>query len=493
MLSVSTCFVFQLFYNRYINRNVTLNQHTRNLAAENDAMNFCYNSPVLFVPILSFLRKVVEKTKFKISQDKSGIFAVSIIKNAHITFPLLEEPTTEEAEVSEGNNENQSEEPVLVKCNVKNIFQLTFNLFNEGAMFVVSFGDHSSFPFCTCSYWIYYRMPCLHMVAIFHNVTGWNFNMLSPLYRSNNMFQIDHTVLPPDTIVNDDTCLKSQQSELENSSRNNGVISKETNFLLPVIPPQHESFESISQLNKLNTCLQSCGYLFQDQGALAKLTKEVTELTCKCAESLKKRGVTASSNQNQLDEELSRRQNSVETPRYNLVNSKQNISSVINIASTNRMHSNDLIIMNPMGKSKPFEKKFILPKNSFPSPVVKTVTVKRILQNSPLGKSIVKLNNNLSENYCSSENLVEKNVTNIPVSKGITVSTTLSETAKEKSKSPVAGNGSVKQGHFIPATQFLPTITKQTFTSKNVVGEVFNKIEELMCKDVDIPMQIVHS
>ena len=482
----------QLFYYRYINRNVTLNQHTQNLTTENDAMNSCYNSPVLFVPILSFLRKVAEKTKFKISQDKSGIFAVSIIKNAHIAFPLLEEPTTEEAEVSEGNDENQSEEPVLVKCNVKNIFQLTFNLFSEGALFVVSFGDHSSFPFCTCLYWIYYRIPCLHMVAIFHNVTGWNFNMLSPLYRSNNMFQIDHTVLPPDKIVDNDICLKSQQSEPENSSKNNGVMSKETNFLLPLIPPQHESFESISQLKKLNTCLQSCAYLFQDQDAFAKLTKEVTELTCKCAESLNKRGVTASANQDHLDEELSRQQKSVETPKYNLVNSKQNISSVINIASTNRVRSNDLIIVNPMGKSKPFEKKLIFPTNSFPSPAVKTVTVKRILQNGPLGKTVVKLSNS-SENYCSSENLVEKNVTNVPVSKGIAVSITLSEAVKEKSKSPVAANSSIKQGNFISATQFLPTITKQTFTSKNVVGEVFNKIEELMCKDIDIPMQIVHS
>lgn len=480
-------------YYRYINRNVTLNQHTRNLTAENDATNFCYNSPVLFVPILSFLKKVVEKTKFKISQDKSGIFAVSVIKNAHITFPLLEEPTTEEAEVSEVDNENQSEEPVLVKCNVKNIFQLTFKLFNDGAMFVVSFGDHNSFPFCTCSYWIYYRIPCLHMVAIFHNVTGWNFNMLSPLYRSNNMFQIDHTVLPSDKIVADDTCLKSQQNELENPSDNNGVISKETNFLLPVIPPQHESFDSISQLNKLNTCLQSCAYLFQDQDAFAKLTKEVTELSCKCAESLKKRGATASANRNHLDEELSRQQKSVETPRYNLVNSKQNISSVINIASTNRVHSNDLIIMNPMEKSKPFEKKVIFPTNSFPSPVVKTVTVKTILHNSPLGKSVVNLSCS-SENYCSTENLVEKIVTNIPVSEGIAVPTSLSGIIKEKSKYAVEANSSIKQGHFIPATQFLPTMTKQnTLTSKNVVGEVFSEIEELLCKDVDNPMQIVHS
>ena len=28
---------------------------------------------------------------------------------------------------------------------------------------------------------------------------------------------------------------------------------------------------------------------------------------------------------------------------------------------------------------------------------------------------------------------------------------------------------------------------------ENVVGEVFSEIEELLCKDVDNPMQIVHS
>jgi len=61
--------------------------------------------------------------------------------------------------------------------------------------FTVSFGDMNSYPFCTCTYWQQYKLPCIHMFAIFQDISGWSYDMLSPAYRMNNMFCVDSSCI----------------------------------------------------------------------------------------------------------------------------------------------------------------------------------------------------------------------------------------------------------------------------------------------------------
>ena len=61
--------------------------------------------------------------------------------------------------------------------------------------FTVSFEGGNSYPFCTCPYWQQHKLPCLHMFAIFQSCPGWNYDMLSPIYRMNNVFHFDYSCL----------------------------------------------------------------------------------------------------------------------------------------------------------------------------------------------------------------------------------------------------------------------------------------------------------
>ena len=81
--------------------------------------------------------------------------------------------------------------------------------------FTISFGDTNSYPFCTCTYWQQYMLPCVHIFAVFQDVSGWNYDMLSPVYRMNNVFCVDslcisHCDFPGSQLSRDKGCQTSQ-------------------------------------------------------------------------------------------------------------------------------------------------------------------------------------------------------------------------------------------------------------------------------------------
>lgn len=82
-------------------------------------------------------------------------------------------------------------EIVSIKSNNFDFGQIEINSLLEEGEFLISFGDIESFPVCTCSHWQTYKLPCIHMFSIFYNLPGWSYEMLSPLYRSNNIFNLD--------------------------------------------------------------------------------------------------------------------------------------------------------------------------------------------------------------------------------------------------------------------------------------------------------------
>jgi len=87
--------------------------------------------------------------------------------------------------------EKKKKEIVSIKSNNYDFGQIEINSSVEEGEFLISFGDIESFPVCTCSHWQTYKLPCIHMFSIFYNLPGWSYEMLSPLYRSNNVFNLD--------------------------------------------------------------------------------------------------------------------------------------------------------------------------------------------------------------------------------------------------------------------------------------------------------------
>lgn len=131
-----------LFY-RYVERNVE-DYRKHCLIGYHCMGNLSYlvNKPVTVVEHLLTQIKNIEYARYAIDQVQPGVFIVQ----------------------GEGDSDNA---------------------------YSVSFGDATSLPSCGCIDWLKYKLPCVHMVAIFHNVPGWSMEMLSPLYVGNPAFTID--------------------------------------------------------------------------------------------------------------------------------------------------------------------------------------------------------------------------------------------------------------------------------------------------------------
>jgi len=92
----------------------------------------------------------------------------------------------------------------FIKDNIKSKYvnfethQLNPGLFQLKAgeeVFSLSFGDATSYPFCLCTYWQSFKIPCVHMVHVFSTVPGFTYEALSSLYRYNSLMLLDHSVV----------------------------------------------------------------------------------------------------------------------------------------------------------------------------------------------------------------------------------------------------------------------------------------------------------
>ena len=149
----------------------------------------------------------------------------------------------------------------------------------------VSFGDGSSLPFCTCQYWQQYSLPCKHMFAVFQSCPGWNFDMLSPLYRMNNVLHFDFACYSPpgdthhgalcekgiQTVHNRTPSMRMATVQTQKNSCNNEKIFKPMNAFLVT----NSLYQSVSDLL---FHLNKASFLFQDIILYKHLKGQLTDI-----------------------------------------------------------------------------------------------------------------------------------------------------------------------------------------------------------------------
>ena len=67
---------------------------------------------------------------------------------------------------------------------------------DDDIMHTVSFGDSNSFPSCDCHDWQRFKLPCVHLCAVFNSYPGWTWDMLSVAYKSSPVLNVDWSFVP---------------------------------------------------------------------------------------------------------------------------------------------------------------------------------------------------------------------------------------------------------------------------------------------------------
>jgi SWIM zinc finger. len=62
----------------------------------------------------------------------------------------------------------------------------------------ISFGDSNSYPSCDCEDWQRFKLPCIHLGAVFNTYQDWTYDMMGVPYRSNPIFNVDWSVVSQD-------------------------------------------------------------------------------------------------------------------------------------------------------------------------------------------------------------------------------------------------------------------------------------------------------
>ena len=127
--------------------------------------------PNTVIPYVYDLGMLANQHNFEITHNQLGLFTVKSDNDDDNT----EEFTIESAKVSEVSKSD-------IDKNSKYL---------QAGEYTVSFGDLQSYPFCTCTFWQIHKLPRIHMFAIFKETPGWKYDMLSPAYRSSNIFITD--------------------------------------------------------------------------------------------------------------------------------------------------------------------------------------------------------------------------------------------------------------------------------------------------------------
>ncbi|XP_066927371.1 uncharacterized protein [Clytia hemisphaerica] len=142
--------------------------------------------------------------------------------------------------------------------------------------YTVSFGDSTSYPFCTCSHWQQHKLPCHHMFHVFQAVPGWGFDMLSPVYRMNNKLHFDHS------------CIETHQKSKISHLLNKAVQTSEELPCTVQTPQNRDIFQPISslqmtgqlhrQVSDLLFHLNKSSFLFKDIVTYKRLRNQLTDL-----------------------------------------------------------------------------------------------------------------------------------------------------------------------------------------------------------------------
>lgn len=222
----------------------------------------------------------------------------SLLPYAVCMHTLLEQKTfnIEEAEMGvynvscgpDENEENRDENDIDTFDN--DFSSIRFLNKNEVGKFNVSFGDMSTYPFCTCAYWNTYRLPCVHMMAIFATIPGWTYHMLSPLYRNHPVLSIDYSTLVT-------TPVRPNNKECQTDKARKSSAGTQVNFLLvdifedvSKIPITDEFYRQVKAfMEDLNSAL----IMFRDKAFYNKLRFELRRFYFSVTKEMEKKLNTA--------------------------------------------------------------------------------------------------------------------------------------------------------------------------------------------------------
>ncbi|XP_065649747.1 uncharacterized protein LOC100213006 isoform X5 [Hydra vulgaris] len=84
-----------------------------------------------------------------------------------------------------------NEQSFTIRCMHSGIFTVQGDTNEEDHLHTVSFGDANCFPSCDCEDWLRFKLPCEHFCAIYNNFPGWNWDMMSNLYKFLPQLNID--------------------------------------------------------------------------------------------------------------------------------------------------------------------------------------------------------------------------------------------------------------------------------------------------------------
>ena len=146
--------------------------------------------------------KIENSSNFNISEDEIGVFTVSSNELSASAKDVNEKQSASMDEQKTGSSRKALDDiETFFGSKISQLSGIWSSLvekdFNKQASehgkFLVSFGDIHNYCFCSCSFWQMYKMPCIHMLVIFDDTHEWQYSMLSPLYRSSNIFAIDYS------------------------------------------------------------------------------------------------------------------------------------------------------------------------------------------------------------------------------------------------------------------------------------------------------------
>ena len=203
-------------------------------------------------PYLHEISKLAKTNDFTITHNQLGLFNI------------------------EYKNPNGGESIKKVEMERAEFGNIEYSSAPEEGEFTVSFGDLYSYPFCTCSHWQTYKLPCVHMFAIFQSIPEWKYDMLSPLYRYSNTVTLDYSCFTSGR--SSDGMDKQCQANLESESI--GIQIEEENIFISASDTKvntvmmRECKELLKQINKLSFIFNSKFLLHNIQEQLQSLLDE---------------------------------------------------------------------------------------------------------------------------------------------------------------------------------------------------------------------------
>lgn len=277
------------YYSRYMTRSNEAYWYYKQFTSKIPCANFMQGVPISIIPYVLDVCELAQKHDFNVNSEQMGVFNVEYQPTA--TSPSLEKEHTALQTVYDENlgvyivsDENQSsleetsslEKEVVIKETLFGWIECSKAM--EPGEHTVSFGDMTSYPFCTCSHWMLYRLPCVHLFVVFIKVPGWRYDMISPLYRFSAVLHIDCScVVNSQLNVGIDVACQSGQGTSNSATQtqlvDTSIFEQATNFKTPDL--------ILGQAKEFFLTIKKNAFLFRNKMLHSQLCCQLDKLVSK--------------------------------------------------------------------------------------------------------------------------------------------------------------------------------------------------------------------